>query len=547
VNTSSSVAVALAAWRHLLGEQAVLSSTDAERIYGSCTTGDARALAGALKPTRKEEIQAIVQIAVQYGVSLYTISTGHNWGYGCALPVVDDCVILDLSSLTAITDFDPDLGVVTVGPGVTQAALAQFLAQSGDRFLVPVTGAGPNASILGNALERGYGITPIADHFLAVQSVEAVLADGRIYQPALAELGPGRLDRFFKWGIGPHLDGMFTQSNLGIVTSMTIALARRAESMQAFFLTLRSAEELEVAVECVRRMLQALPGMIGGVNVMNRERVTALMAQKAGRRHERTGGQVFRRAADAGSPPWTLFGTLYGTRESVGAAKQVIRKLVRPLAGRPRFVSPAMAGRLRQLAGKLPRRVRARIGERASLLEASLQLVAGRPNEAALRVAYSTFDERERTSEPRDPSRDGCGLIWYTPLVVMKGEIVSRYVRLCTALLTEFGLPPLITLTSISDRCFDSSVPLLFDRNDPDAVDRARTCYRRLLERGASEGFVPYRLGIGAMDWLQGHEPVALQIVSQIKQVLDPTGVLSPGRYCPQSAQGQPAAAADRR
>ena len=33
---------------------------------------------------------------------------------------------------------------------------------------MPVTGAGPNCSLLANALERGYGITPPTDHFGAV-------------------------------------------------------------------------------------------------------------------------------------------------------------------------------------------------------------------------------------------------------------------------------------------------------------------------------------------------------------------------------------------
>ena len=58
------------------------------------------------------------------------------------------------------------------------------------RFLVPVTGAGPDCSLLGNnALERGCGIMPHAAHFGAVTWLEAVLPDGSVYQGSLSALG----------------------------------------------------------------------------------------------------------------------------------------------------------------------------------------------------------------------------------------------------------------------------------------------------------------------------------------------------------------------
>ena len=38
----------------------------------------------------------------------------------------------------------------------------------------------------------------------------------------------------------------------------------------------------------------------------------------------------------------------------------------------------------------------------------------------------------------------------------------------------RFGLEPLITLTTLNDRLFDSTVPLLFDKSRPEAVAAAR-------------------------------------------------------------------------
>src|SRR5207253_5916875 len=140
-------------------------------------------------------------------------------------PVTEGCVVLDLSGLDRILDMDGEFGLVTVEPGVTQQRLHDHLARRGHPFLVPVTGAGPHCSLIGNALERGYGITPYADHFAAVTALQAVLPDGRLYRSALSELGGTEVDRAFKWGIGPFLDGLFAQGSFGIVTQMTIALA----------------------------------------------------------------------------------------------------------------------------------------------------------------------------------------------------------------------------------------------------------------------------------------------------------------------------------
>ena len=108
---------AFSEWASLLGQPQVLDSAAARDRYGNCTTGIERRLAGALRPLERSQIPAVIGIAARFKVALYPISTGHNWGYGTALPPVDDCVILDLSGLDRILHFDSDSGVVTLDPG----------------------------------------------------------------------------------------------------------------------------------------------------------------------------------------------------------------------------------------------------------------------------------------------------------------------------------------------------------------------------------------------------------------------------------------------
>jgi hypothetical protein len=76
-------------------------------------------------------------------------------------------------------------------------------------------------------------------------------------------------------------------------------------------------------------------------------------------------------------------------------------------------------------------------------------------------------------------------------------------------------------------------VPLLFDRRDAAATRRAQACYMALLEAGKEEGFLPYRIGVQAMDWLVRRGLPCWDMAAALKSAIDPRGIISPGRYGP--------------
>jgi hypothetical protein len=73
----------------------------------------------------------------------------------------------------------------------------------------------------------------------------------------------------------------------------------------------------------------------------------------------------------------------------------------------------------------------------------------------------------------------------------------------------------------------------MFDRRDANATRRAHACYLALLEAGKNAGFLPYRIGIQAMDWLVRPGLPYWDLVASIKSAIDPQGIISPGRYGP--------------
>lgn len=529
---------AMTAWAGLLGADRVLDAAAAHARHGARTDASGARIGGAVVPADAAQVQALVRIAVTHRVPLHPLSTGHNWGYGTARPPVDDCVLVDLSGLDRILDFDERLGVVTLEPGVTQEALMRFLDDRGGRFLVPTTGAGPLCSIVGNALERGYGITPHADHFGALTALQAVLPDGNFYKSPLTALGADEVDRGFKWGIGPYVDGLFTQGGFGIVTQASFALARRPAALAGFYFFAGQDDALERLVDAVQDLMGRLPGVMGSVNLMNRRRVLAMtvpydrgaVSPSSGLLPDEWVDTVGRRNQVAA---WTGAGALYGEPAVLKAAAGVVKRVLRSRVDRLLVVSPARARLLRRAAGVVPGQLGLGLRRATDALNGALRILDGRPDEVAVRLAYWRSGAEPPAGRPLDPARDGCGLIWYPPLMPMRAEAVRRYVRHVDAVCRRHRIEPLITLTALSERCFDSSVPLLFDATDPASAAAARACYLDLLEEGLAQGFSPYRLGPDAMRRIADRDDVAWQWVGRLKAASDPAGILSPGRYAP--------------
>ncbi len=534
MNMPVHVLSAIEQWQNLLGPAQVLTGAAVQTAYGADASGHERRIPAALRINDSALLPDVMRIANAQRVAVYPISTGKNWGYGTALPARDDCVIIDLGNLQKIVHFDAELGVVTLEPGVTQGMLADFLDAGHHPFLVPVTGAGPSCSILANALERGYGVTPYVDHFGAVTDIEAVLADGSLYRTALREAGGEELARLFKWGIGPYSTGLFTQSGFGIVTRMSLVLARRPECVKVCLFSLKDDALLEPAVLCIRSIMSRLAGTVGGINLMNQHRVLSMAAPFPFDRVA-SGGlmppEVLRAMGKQYQVfPWTGFGTLYGTKRMVAAAQKEIRSALGDIACRMMFLTPQRAQQLAGLAKFLPGKFGRGIQGMTATLAKSLELVAGRPNETAMPLAYWR-NPKPQVGNWKDPSADGSGLMWYAPLVPMRPADVRAYVNMVKDITPRYGLEPLITFTTLSDRLFDSTVPLVFERDNPQAVIAAAACYKELLHTGRDKGWFPYRVGINTMPTLVELQTNARTFHDRLRRDLDPNDVLGPGRY----------------
>src|SRR5471032_1663391 len=121
--------------------------------------------AAVVWPSTREQVQNVLKEASARAIPVYPISRGKNWGYGDACASIDGCLILDLSRMNRIIEVNADLAYAVVEPGVTQRQLVDYLKEKQYQLTVDANGAGPDASLIGNILERGFGHSRYGDRF----------------------------------------------------------------------------------------------------------------------------------------------------------------------------------------------------------------------------------------------------------------------------------------------------------------------------------------------------------------------------------------------
>jgi FAD/FMN-containing dehydrogenase len=326
----------------------------------------------------------------------------------------------------------------------------------------------------------------------------------------------------FKWGTGPYLDGLFSQSNLGIVVDASIALQPRTERSGALFFVLDSNQQVDEATERIRELLVGAGHNIGGINVMSRSRVECMLS---GSRKLSRGQSVLMPAGQ-----WFGFGSIYGSKEHYRATCRLVKRSFRGHMRQIRIYTSDDIRRLRWISSFAAAVGRPHFNGVVDRLEAALNIVDGIPSTFALPLAYAKSGRANDKTE-LNPAHDGCGLFWYAPIVPLRRGTVGEFIEFAERTCRKYGMDAAMTLTTLSARCYACTIPLLFDRTDPNAERRARMCFEELFEEGLALGFVPYRIGSQFMNALARHRGRVGPLMQSVKSALDPTLVLAPGRY----------------
>jgi len=155
-------------------------------------------------------------------------------------------------------------------------------------------------------------------------------------------------------------------------------------------------------------------------------------------------------------------------------------------------------------------------------------LMKGIPTDHPLASTYW----RKRTKPPAamDPDRDGCGLLWASPVAPNDGASAAYLTDLAVELVLQHGFEPAISLTAVGERALACIISIAYDREVPGEDQKAMACYRDLIQKLAEHGYHSYRLSIAMMSAM-GEPGTYTGLMNDMKRILDPAGILAPGRY----------------
>lgn len=492
--------VAVKDFRSVLGEENVLIRGEHLAPYTKTmmpVSEDNHTPSAAILATTVEQIQEIVGICNKFKVPIWTISTGKNLGYGSAAPAESGQVVLDLKRMNRILQVDGDLCYALVEPGVTYKQLYDYIQKHNLPLWLSVPAPSAIAGPTGNTLDRGIGYTPYGEHFLNACGMEVVLANGEVLRTAMGGLSNSNTWQIFKWGYGPYLDGIFTQSNYGIVTKFGFWLQPAPPVYKPFQIQFPDEEDIVEIVETIRPL--RLSGTIQNSVVIAHALYEA--AVKAKRSDYVSGpGSISDEAVrqlihDHKMGMWNISAALYGTKEQVDVNWKILSAAFGK-SGKAKFLTEEDAGDDPVFS------------YRAALMRGGMDL-----------REFNLYNWR-----------GGGGSLWFAPVAQARGSETLNQMALAKRILTKYGLDYTGEFV-VGMRDMHHILDMLYDRTDPEMTKAAYQCFDELITEFSSRGYGTYRTNTAFMDKVADtFGPVQRSVNRTLKKALDPNGILAPGK-----------------
>ncbi|KAF9873023.1 hypothetical protein CkaCkLH20_09533 [Colletotrichum karsti] len=223
----------------------------------------------AICPASVDELSRVLQIANTYGIPLWTFSRGKNLGYGGPAPRLNGSVALDLHRMNRILEVNDEHAYAVVEPGVTFSDLYEYCVKH-KKKVWPSTPSLGWGSVVGNSLDRGTGFGSLSNQHQCISGLEVMLADGELVRTGQFGITNSPSAFISKFTFGPSIEGLFLQSNLGIVTKLGMWMMPQPPAYMACSFSMPENEDVEVMVDVFGEMRRngMIPNVVWMVNLI---------------------------------------------------------------------------------------------------------------------------------------------------------------------------------------------------------------------------------------------------------------------------------------
>lgn len=494
--------------RAIVGDEHVITG-DATREFGDPFSPDTWTdliPPAVVQPASTEEVQAIVRLANDLDVPLWTNSQGRNNGYGGSAPRLPGSIVVNLRRMNRVLEVNDDLAYVVVEPGVSYNELYAHLRAVGSTLWADVPDLGWG-SVVGNALDHGIGYSKHGNHADAVCGMEVVLADGSLLRTGMGAMPNNDTFHLTRRGYGPSADSIFMQSNFGIVTSIGYWCMREPEIYMPCWAFLESDEQVADFMDALRPLMQDgtipnIPSMFNALGAIgfvgDHDRATVYQGD----------GPVPQDVAEAyarehiGIQAWNMRFALYGAETVVDAQFAVIKQALERVPG-VTIVGTRFPG------SDLP----------VEQFDQNLKVQACVPDMSMIEATKFGV------------SGTG-GHMTFSSLVPLTGESAVHVRDLVRSRVEGVGLDYTATFIIFPRHVVHVAV-IVFDLETEGADHAYETCREMIAELGAM-GYAEYRAHVDYMDLVASlfdfNDHAQLRFNERLKDALDPNGVLSPGK-----------------
>ena len=318
------------------------------------------------------------------------------------------------------------------------------------------------------------------NHFDAHCGMEVVLANGDLLRTGMGALPGAQTWQQFKFGVGPWVDGIFSQSNFGIVTKMGFWLMPMPDAYLSGSVSVTKREDLIPLVDTLTHVEN-----VGGA----------------------TGMPNLGPAAGGG---WNCSMVYYGPAKAIAAQWEFAKE---------KFAAAIPGATFRD--GELFR----------FPLTAEQKQRVHKPEFGIPSLEMFSIGARSDTNPT--PSS---GHMWFSPIIPRTGEAVFEAQRILGDAVREMGsiTGPFIVPTMYWLRAFVLIIGLPITRN-VETNRKNRAGMNRLITLAAEHGWGEYRTPPVFQDAVMGaysfNNHALLRFHETIKDAVDPNGILAAGRY----------------
>jgi 4-cresol dehydrogenase (hydroxylating) flavoprotein subunit len=456
-------------------------------------------------PETVEEVQAVVRLANEHGVALWTHGRGMNNGYGGPAPRVDGSVVVSLRNMNKVLEIDEELAYCVVEPGVSWFDLYAAVRAGNHRLMVSIPDLGWG-SVVGNFLENGATYLPVAQDMAAYCGMEVVLANGELLRTGMGAMPDNRSWHVYKRSLGPTLDQLFMQSNMGIVTKLGVWLTPWPECYMPLWLRAENDDDLGPIVDTLRQLM--LDRTIENVpQLWNAVAMASVLSSRAPWYQgddPMPDEAIDHMARELGIGRWTMRFALYGDEAVVD------HRFAKVKAAFERIPGVEVWG---QKHGP---------EEMDSLEHPFDRVQAGVPNLGINQMTgWYGGDEG--------------GHIGFSPVGRLTGKDAVEMRDVIRGLIErEASLDYAAVLIPTNSRSFIHVTMVIFDTKDEGQTRRAYDTAKLLVREAAKYGYGEYRAHLDFMDLAQEQysfgDHAYRRFVETIKDAVDPNGILSPGK-----------------